>query len=227
MVGRMTSSPSSTPTPSSARWRAAVPEFTATASPAPVNFENSCSNRFAFGPVVNHPDRSVSTTDSTSSSPMSGRAKGRKAGLTRLFVSSSTDPSSRLEFTIGFAAHRQFRRQWSVFVEIEAADDSIRKAVAESAFGALRSSVLTERQLVTVPAHPPFLPAWYTRDPRLIGNILRDEGTGGDERIAADRGTTNDGRIRPDRRAPLQQRPLVERVPVDLRARIRDVRQNA
>ena len=33
------------------------------------------------GPVVSQPERSVSTTSAISSSPMSGRAKGRKAGV--------------------------------------------------------------------------------------------------------------------------------------------------
>jgi hypothetical protein len=42
----------------------------------------SASKRLALGPVVTQPERSVSTTSAISSSPISGRAKGRKgAGL--------------------------------------------------------------------------------------------------------------------------------------------------
>jgi hypothetical protein len=41
----------------------------------------ACSNWRALGPVVTQPERKVSTTSAISSSPISGRAKGRKGSL--------------------------------------------------------------------------------------------------------------------------------------------------
>ena len=65
---------------SKARCRPAVAELIATPwASAPRNSTNSFSKAAAFGPVVNHPERMVSTTASISASVMSGRANGRKA----------------------------------------------------------------------------------------------------------------------------------------------------
>src|SRR5688500_524348 len=47
-------------------------------TPPPRYAVNCSSNSRAFGPVVIHPERSVSTTSAISSSPMSGAAKVRK-----------------------------------------------------------------------------------------------------------------------------------------------------
>jgi hypothetical protein len=60
--------------------RPAVAELTAMASMpgAPRKAAKSCSKRRAFGPVVTQPDFRVSMTSAISSSPISGRAKGRK-----------------------------------------------------------------------------------------------------------------------------------------------------
>src|SRR5262245_41285088 len=75
----MTSSPGPTSNASRARCRPAVAELTARAcAPPPMNEANSFSNRRVFGPVVSQPERKVSTTSAISSSPMSGRANGRK-----------------------------------------------------------------------------------------------------------------------------------------------------
>ncbi len=83
----ITSSPGPMPSASSARCRPAVAEFTAMASSdgSPRNSANAVSKRFAFGPVVTQPDFSVSTTSAISSSPISGRANGRK-GLDASFM---------------------------------------------------------------------------------------------------------------------------------------------
>src|SRR5262245_7629647 len=75
-VGMTTSSPALTPTASRARCRAAVAELTARAWRARRAFAKSCWNCRTLGPVVNHPDRSVSPTSATSSSLMDGRWNG-------------------------------------------------------------------------------------------------------------------------------------------------------
>ena len=62
----------SMPSASSIRCSAAVHDETATACFAPTYAANFSSNRWVFGPIVSHPDRSVSTTSAISSSPMTG-----------------------------------------------------------------------------------------------------------------------------------------------------------
>ena len=73
MVGMSTASPGRTPRASTARWRAAVQEFTATAWRPPTAAANSCSNCRTRGPVVSQPERSAVVTSSISSSPIDGR----------------------------------------------------------------------------------------------------------------------------------------------------------
>ena len=68
----ITSSPGPIPLASSAVWRAAVHELTATAAGAETAAANSASNWAALGPVVIQSERRVSTTSAISSSPMSG-----------------------------------------------------------------------------------------------------------------------------------------------------------
>src|SRR4051812_33198398 len=68
----MTSSPGPTPTASRARWSAAVPEVTASTCSASRYSAMRSSSSAAFGPVVSHPERSVSTTEAISSSPIAG-----------------------------------------------------------------------------------------------------------------------------------------------------------
>src|SRR5438309_11283809 len=74
-----TSAPGPIPSVTSAVWSPAVQELSASAPGAPRYAANSCSNRFAFGPVVIQVDRSVSTTSWISSSPIGGVANGRKS----------------------------------------------------------------------------------------------------------------------------------------------------
>jgi hypothetical protein len=83
-VGTSTASPAFRPRASTARWRAAVHEFTATAWGAPTARANSSSKRFTRGPVVSHPERSVATTSSISASEMLGRKKGTGLLMTLL-----------------------------------------------------------------------------------------------------------------------------------------------
>ena len=73
----MTSSCGPTPRASSARCRAAVAEFRATACRAPTVAANRSSNNFVRGPVVSQPESSTSRTAAFSRSVIDGRAKGR------------------------------------------------------------------------------------------------------------------------------------------------------
>ncbi len=68
----ITSSPGSTPTASKERWRAAVPDATASAYSAPTYSAKRRSSSAAFGPVVSQPERRVSETAAISSSPIAG-----------------------------------------------------------------------------------------------------------------------------------------------------------
>jgi hypothetical protein len=72
-VGTIASWPGPTPAARSARWRAAVPELTASACRTPISRPKSSSRRNARSPVVSHPERRVATTSATSSSPIEGR----------------------------------------------------------------------------------------------------------------------------------------------------------
>src|SRR5688572_1129565 len=77
----ITSSPGPTPSASSDRCIAAVPEVTARACFAPTYSANRRSSSAAFGPVVSQPERSVSATAAISSSPIAGGWKPRKVSL--------------------------------------------------------------------------------------------------------------------------------------------------
>ncbi len=68
----ITSSPGPTPSASSARWSAAVPEVTASTCSASRYAAMRSSSSAARGPVVSQPERSVSTTAAISSSPIAG-----------------------------------------------------------------------------------------------------------------------------------------------------------
>src|SRR3954447_15243952 len=68
----ITSSPGPTPSATSDRWSAAVPEASAsTCSASRKSFIRS-SNKAALGPLVSQPERSVSVTAAISSSPIAG-----------------------------------------------------------------------------------------------------------------------------------------------------------
>ena len=68
----ITSSPGPTPTASSARWSAAVPDATASTCSASTNSAKRRSSSAERGPVVSQPERRVSATASISSSPIAG-----------------------------------------------------------------------------------------------------------------------------------------------------------
>src|SRR5438105_14382126 len=68
----ITSSPGPTPSATSERCNAAVPEATARACVAPTYSAKRRSSSAVRGPLVSQPDRSVSATASISSSPIAG-----------------------------------------------------------------------------------------------------------------------------------------------------------
>src|SRR5215203_6961029 len=74
----ITSSPGRTPTASSARWSAAVPDATASTCFASRYSAARRSSSAARGPVVSHPERIVSATAAISSSPTAGGWNERK-----------------------------------------------------------------------------------------------------------------------------------------------------
>src|SRR5215218_9239785 len=74
----ITSSPGPTPSASSDRCIAAVPEETAIAWRAPAYSAKRRSSSAVRGPVVSHPERSVSATASISRSPTAGGWNERK-----------------------------------------------------------------------------------------------------------------------------------------------------
>src|SRR2546425_5257758 len=74
----ITSSPGPTPSASAERWRAAVPDATASACFAPAYSAKRSSSSAARGPVVSQPERRVSATAAISSSPIAGGWKPRK-----------------------------------------------------------------------------------------------------------------------------------------------------
>src|SRR3954470_18495674 len=74
----ITSSPGPIPSATSARCIAAVPDATASACSAPAYSAKRRSSSSARGPVVSQPERIVSATAATSSSPTAGGWKPRK-----------------------------------------------------------------------------------------------------------------------------------------------------
>ena len=71
MAGTITSSPGLMRSARMAQCSAAVPELTATPSPAPQWAAKACSNSETRGPVVSQPEQSASTTALTSASAIS------------------------------------------------------------------------------------------------------------------------------------------------------------
>src|ERR687892_802311 len=81
-----TSSPGPQPNALTPRCSAAVPLDTATASPTPSHSASARSNLSSIGPSDSAPERSTSSTSSSSRSPISGRESG---------MGSVTGPSER------------------------------------------------------------------------------------------------------------------------------------
>src|SRR6185503_10147894 len=77
MAGTITSSPGLMRSARMAQCSAAVPELTATPSPAPQWAAKACSNSDTRGPVVSQPEQSASTTALTSASAISCLPYGR------------------------------------------------------------------------------------------------------------------------------------------------------
>jgi len=78
-----------------------------------------------------------------------------------------------------------------------------------------------------VAAHPAGLLRGNALHERVVGHVLRDDRARGDECVAADRVSADDRGVRADRRASPNHVLLVERMPVHLRAWVRDVRKDA
>ena len=77
----ITSSPGPTPSATSARCIAAVPDATASTCSASSTSAARRSSSAVFGPVVSQPERSVSATAAISSSPIAGGWKPRRLGF--------------------------------------------------------------------------------------------------------------------------------------------------
>src|SRR5215210_1496745 len=101
----ITSSPGRTPTASSARWSAAVPEATASTCFASRYSAARRSSSAALGPVVSQPERIVSATAVISSSPTAGGWKERK--LARLARVEPLDESSGIRGDEAYALRRR------------------------------------------------------------------------------------------------------------------------
>src|SRR5439155_2902515 len=95
----ITSSPGPTPSASSERWRAAVPEATARQCFAPTYSAMRRSSSADRGPVVSQPDRRVSATAAISSSPIAG---GWNPSMVERLVSDES-------FDIGLESNHPFR----------------------------------------------------------------------------------------------------------------------
>ncbi len=80
---------------------------------------------------------------------------------------------------------------------------------------------------MTVTTYPAHLARRYTNHQGVVGDVASDDGTGGDERVSPNIHSTDHRRVGADRAAATQQGLLVERVTIDFRARIGDVRENA
>src|SRR3954454_12054922 len=92
----ITSSPGPTPSATSDRWSAAVPEASAsTCSASRKSFMRS-SNKAALGPLVSQPERSVSVTAAISSSPIAGGWKPSIVSLLDESFDIDLEPNDRL-----------------------------------------------------------------------------------------------------------------------------------
>src|SRR5437660_9761778 len=107
----ITSSPGPTPSATSDRWSAAVPEASASTCFASRYAAIRRSSSAARGPVVSQPERSVSVTAAISSSPIAG---GWKPSMVSLRVSDESFDIG-LESNCLFSAGSALERQLSAF----------------------------------------------------------------------------------------------------------------
>src|SRR4051794_13782311 len=98
-----TSSPGPTPSATSDRWRAAVPDASARTCSASRNSFMRCSRRAALGPLVSQPERRVSVTAAISSSPIAG---GWKPSIV-LLLDESFDIDLELNHRLGPGRSRE------------------------------------------------------------------------------------------------------------------------
>ena len=76
-------------------------------------------------------------------------------------------------------------------------------------------------------AHPTFLLAGDTDDEGIIGNVLGNDGSGGDEAVAAQGYSADDGGVGTDGGAAANQGLFIKRMAKDLGTRIGDIGQDA
>src|SRR5256885_1075402 len=104
-----TSSPGPTPSATSARWRAAVPDASASTCSASRYSLIRRSSSAARGPVVSQPERSVSATAAISSSPTAGGWK--PSIVSRRAETSCIAPAAYLRPPSGLLQRRLDRRR--------------------------------------------------------------------------------------------------------------------
>ena len=80
---------------------------------------------------------------------------------------------------------------------------------------------------MAMPAYPSDLARWIADSQNEVRHALGDHRAGADERIPSDRDSAHDGRIGADGTPALQPSSLIQRVPINLGARIRNIRQDA
>src|SRR5436190_18713916 len=97
-----TSSPGPTPSATSDRWSAAVPEASASTWSASRNSCIRSSSFAAFGPVVSHPERSVAVTAAISSSPIAGGWKPNRVSRLDESFDIDLEPNDRLRLRGAF-----------------------------------------------------------------------------------------------------------------------------
>ena len=117
-----------------------------------------------------------------------------------------------------------------LFIEVEAAKNAgLDFLVTVSALGTPHDSVWIRRiEAVAVPAHPSNLACWVAHDQREIWHVLGHNRSGPDERVTTDRDAAHDRGVRADRAAASSSSVVsYKRVPIHLRAGIRNVGQNA
>src|SRR5438552_2824219 len=179
--GITTACPGPMPWAGNATWRAAVPFATAIACFRPRSLAKAFSNASTFGPWASIPDARTSRTAASSSSPRIGRA-------------------------IGIIEPRSRRRTMKVRRSLALPGTSLGLRhdvwVGAAVVGAAHAGVEGSAAF----ADPADELRRHAGDEGMRGDILGNDGAGGDHRVPADRDAADNSRVRSDRRAVLDFR---------------------
>src|SRR5712671_3044719 len=201
--------------------KASVPEETPTACKQPLYCAIACSHCSTFGPRIKCCDSSTSATAASTSALIVEYCALRSSSGTCIF-------GFLFYLAVRLASLVQTCWQRCFLVQIQTTQYAgLDFLVAVSALRTCHYSAgIWGVQAVAVAAHPSDLVSRVSNHQSKVGYVLSYHRAGSDECVSPDLNSANDCRIGPNGAASLQTCGFVQRVPVNLRSRISNIRQH-